>query len=48
VTGPLPIFDAVVRRRYPHYGDQAAPMYWRPTTDMRPGDQDPGAAGSSR
>ena len=47
-TGPLPIFDSVVRRRYPRYGDHAAPMYWRPTTDIRPGDQDSGAAGGSR
>jgi len=32
-TGPLPIFDSVVRRRYPRHGDQAAPVCWRPATE---------------
>jgi O-antigen/teichoic acid export membrane protein len=47
-TGPLPIFDSVVKRRYPHSSDQAAPVRWQSATDMWPGDQDSDAAGSSR
>jgi O-antigen/teichoic acid export membrane protein len=45
-TGPLPIFDSVVRRRYPRCDDQAAPVCWPPATDMRPGDGDSGATGA--
>jgi O-antigen/teichoic acid export membrane protein len=45
-TGPLPIFDSVVRRRYPRCDDQAAPVCWPPATDMRPGDGDSGAIGA--
>jgi len=47
-TGPLPIFDSVVTRRYPRCGDQVAPVRWPLAADMQPGDQDPGAAGNSR
>jgi O-antigen/teichoic acid export membrane protein len=47
-TGPLPIFDSVVRWRDSRCGDQAAPMCWQSATDVRPGDRDSGAAGSSR
>jgi PST family polysaccharide transporter len=43
-TGPLPIFDSVVARRYPRCGDRAAPVCWPPATDMWPGDQDSDAA----
>jgi hypothetical protein len=43
-TGPLPIFDSVVRRRYPSYGDRAARAGWRPATGMRSG-EDSGATG---
>jgi len=43
-TGPLPIFDSVVRRRYPSYGDQAARACWPPAAGLRPG-EDSGAAG---
>ncbi len=45
-TGPLPIFDSVVRRRYPRCDDQAAPVCWPPATDMRAGDGDSGATGA--
>jgi len=45
-TGPLPIFDSVVRRRYPRCDDQAAPVCWPPATDMRPGDGDSGTTGA--
>ena len=41
-TGPLPIFDSVVRWRYSRCADQAAPMCWPPATGIRPGDQDSG------
>jgi O-antigen/teichoic acid export membrane protein len=44
-TGPLPIFDYVVKRRFPHRGNHAAPLGRQPATDMRPGDQDSGPAG---
>lgn len=31
-TGPLPIFESVVKRRYPLGTDQTAPPYWPPAT----------------
>jgi O-antigen/teichoic acid export membrane protein len=47
-TGPLPIFDSIVARRYPRCGDRAAPACWAAATDMRSGDQDSDPAGNSR
>ena len=43
-TGPLPVFDYVVRRRYQRH-DEHAQVCWPPATDMRPGNQDSGTAG---
>ena len=44
-TGPLPIFDSVVRRRYPRCDDQATPVCWPPATGVRVGDGDSDATG---